>query len=250
MIVRSRPRVWELFTFWRLSILPQVAWQVASVAVSASRLIWRRNGDRTCFRNLGRAPCKLLDLAFPILLAFSNGACYERGWEARRQLGAMVGEMRSLARVTLETKGRDRRKRERLVRGLIVYTYSLMAHLREEHMPAEVALYCGGVPAGQNTPDALLRMAGTKIGAMPAESEFGETVYVRLDERLTALTGHQVACERRQSMPGPFIQTLLLHRTAYAFLLPASVRIGRYYWMGNADPRCSHAVHVLRSGCT
>lgn len=33
MIVRARPRVWELFTFWRLSVLPQIAWQIGSVVV-------------------------------------------------------------------------------------------------------------------------------------------------------------------------------------------------------------------------
>lgn len=222
MIVRSKPRIWELFTFWRLSILPQVAWQVASVAVFSIMVTLAAQRQTEIFRSLGPAPFTLLGLALSIFLGFRNSACYERWWEARRQLGAMTGEMRSLARVTLETRGGDRKRRERLVRGLVGYTYSLIAHLRDEPMPAQVTFFCGSLPAGQNTPDALLRMAGKEIGAMLAESEFGEIIYVRLDERLTALAGYQVACERIKSTPVPFTYTLLLHRTAYAFcfLLP------------------------------
>ncbi len=231
MIVRARPRVWELFTFWRLSVLPQIASQIVSVVVLSVGVVVAEKQLPGMFRNLSPAPFTLLGIALSIFLGFRNSACYDRWWEARRYLGAMIGDMRSLARVALATASGNRERRERFVRSLIGYSYALMAHLRSESIPTEVACYCHIVPTGRNVPDALLRTAGTEIGAMLAAGEFGEMVYVRLDERLTALASCQVACERIKGTPVPFTYTLLLHRTAYAFcfLLPFGL-VGTMGW--------------------
>jgi putative membrane protein len=45
------------------------------------------------------APFTLLGVALSIFLGFRNSACYDRWWEARRQLGALVAESRSFARI-------------------------------------------------------------------------------------------------------------------------------------------------------
>ena len=231
MIVRARPRVWELFTFWRLSVLPQIAWQIVSVVVLSIVVVVAEERWPTMFRNLSPAPFTLLGIALSIFLGFRNSACYDRWWEGRRYLGAMIGDVRSLARVALATAGGNRARRERFVRGLIGYSYALMAHLRSESMPTEVAFYCEIVPTQRNVPDALLRNAGAEMGEMMAAGEFGEMVYVRLDERLAALASCQVACERLKGTPVPFTYTLLLHRTAYAycFLLPFGL-VGTMGW--------------------
>ncbi|MGI4827188.1 MAG: bestrophin family ion channel, partial [Janthinobacterium lividum] len=125
MIIRARPRVWELITFWRLSVLPQIAWQVVSVAVFSIGIVAAAGHRPVPFRNFSAAPFTLLGIALSIFLGFRNSACYERWWEARRQLGAMIGELRSLSRVALQTAGGDRERRERLVRSLIGFTYAL-----------------------------------------------------------------------------------------------------------------------------
>ncbi len=231
MIVRARPRVWELVTFWRLSVLPQIAWQVVSVAGFSAGVVMAAGRWPGMFRGLSAAPFTLLGIALSIFLGFRNSACYERWWEARRQLGALIGELRSLARVVLMTAGGDRGRRERVVRGLVGYGYALMAHLRGEAMPAEVARYAGAVPVARNVPDALLRGLAGEVGAMLRDGEFGEVVYARMDERLSMLAAYQVACERIKGTPVPFTYTLLLHRTAYAFcfLLPFGV-VGTLGW--------------------
>ena len=82
MIVRARPRVWELFTFWRLSVLPQIAWQIVSVVVLSVGVVVAEEQWPGTFRNLNPAPFTLLGIALSIFLGFRNSACYDRWWEA------------------------------------------------------------------------------------------------------------------------------------------------------------------------
>ncbi len=216
--------MWELFGIFRLSILPRIAGQILAVAVWAAVVVGVERRWPGAFRGWNVAPFTLLGIALSIFLGFRNSACYDRWWEARRQLGALIGEQRSLARVLLAVQGGDRPRREHVVRQAVAYTWALMGHLRGEVE--------GGAAWSHNVPDAMLREMGGAVGAMLAEGEFGEVVYGVLESRLGAVAAIQVACERIKGTPTPFTYTLLLHRTAYAFcfLLPWGA-VGSLGWM-------------------
>lgn len=237
MIVRPKPKVWELLGIWRLSILERIAPQIVAVLVWSAAVVWLERRATVAFRSWSVAPFTLLGVALSIFLGFRNSACYERWWEARRQLGALAGEVRSYARVCVALQGGDRERRRRMVQCAIAYTYALMSHLRGEALPNEVERYAPGAREGgmlQDVPDALLRRMSAECAAMLAEGEIGEPLYKLLEERVVALAGIQVACERIRGTPTPFTYTLLIHRTAYAycFLLP----FGLVSTMGWATP--------------
>lgn len=222
MIVRARPKPWELPFFWRLSILPRIAGPISLVMLSAALVLLLEHRDPGAFSGWTVAHFTLLGIALSIFLGFRNSACYERWWEARRQLGALIGEMRSLARMAVTLPGGDRVRRAQVVRLAIGYTYALMAHLRTASMPPEVVLYgCASAQAEpfRNAPDAILRSIAALYGAMLSEGEIGEQVWRAIDDHIAAITSIQVACERIKTTPAPFTYTLLLHRTAYAFCL-------------------------------
>ncbi|SEB62537.1 bestrophin family protein [Terriglobus roseus] len=225
MIVRPRPRGWELFGIWRLSILSRIWPLILVEAVFSAGVVLAADRFPALFRTFNVAPFTLLGIALSIFLGFRNSACYDRWWEARRQLGALIGEMRSFARLLIATPGGDRARRVRVVKRAIGFVYALMAHLRGAAMPREVAFYApedDSLRSARNVPDAMLRNIAMETGAMLAEGEFGELLYGTFDERLTSFAAMQVACERIKGTPTPFPYTLLLHRTAYAFcfLLP------------------------------
>ncbi len=234
MIVRGRPRVWELFGIFRLSIVPQILPQIISVLAFSVVAVWIERRFATVFRGWSVAPFTLLGIALSIFLGFRNNACYDRWWEARRQLGALIGDVRSFARMVMTLPGGDRARRERMVRRTIGYVYAMMAHLRAGRMPEEAARYTPGwaeMAGARNVPDALLRAISAEYGAMLVEGEIGEQVWRGFEERVTAMAAIQVACERIKGTPTPFTYTLLLHRTAYAFcfLLPFSL-VGTLGW--------------------
>ncbi len=224
MIVRPRPSFWQLFGIFRLSVLPRIRVQLVGVFALAASVVVFDHRVPGPLRNWGVAPFTLLGVALSIFLGFRNSACYERWWEARRQLGALIGEMRSLGRLAVSLPG-ERLRRERILHGGIAYVYALMAHLRGVPAPAVVIRYAPhseGMQSLQNLPDGLLRAIGAECGAMLRDGEMGEVAFALWDARLTSFASFQVACERIRSTPTPFPYTLLLHRTAYAycFLLP------------------------------
>ena len=225
MIVHPKPTFWQLLGIFRLSILPRIAWQLVAVFAVASLVVVFDRRVPGPLHNWSVAPFTLLGVALSIFLGFRNSACYDRWWEARRQLGALIGEMRSLGRLAVSLPAVDLARRERVVRGAIAYTYALMAHLRGLPMPGEVERYApstAGWAQMRNVPDALLRAMAAECGAMLREGEIGEVAFGLWDARLSSFASYQVACERIRSTPTPFPYTLLLHRTAYAycFLLP------------------------------
>lgn len=225
MIVRGRPKVWELAGIWRLSILPRIMPQLVLVAVVAGAWTWAAFRFARFFHGSNVAPFTLLGIALSIFLGFRNNACYDRWWEGRRQLGMLISEVRSLARFTLATPGGDRERRGLMVREVIAWVYALMSHLRVEPMAADVAQYARAFDPLSNqrdVPEALLQRIAEHYGAMHADGEFGEIIYQRIDERLSNMATIKAACERIRTTPTPFAYTLLLHRTAYAFcfLLP------------------------------
>ena len=219
MIVRNRPNIWELIGVWRLSILPRIAPQLSCVILWSCLVVSIVHHFPVVLRTWSVTPFTLLGVALSIFLGFRNNACYDRWWEARRQLGAMVGEARSFARICVSLPGIDGSTRMRLITDTIAFVNELMDSLRETNAHLHPIDKAPSTPKG---PDFFLRKLGLLVAGQLASSVVGEQLYKLLEERLIAFAGIQAACERIQSTPTPFTYTLLVDRTAYAycFLLP------------------------------
>src|ERR1700757_5378216 len=111
---------------WRLSILRLIAPQIVSILLWSCLVTWVDSRYAVVPRGWTVAPFTLLGVALSIFLGFRNSACYDRWWKARRQLGAMIGEMRSFARICVSLPKIHQTDREALVRDAITYTYELM----------------------------------------------------------------------------------------------------------------------------
>jgi putative membrane protein len=237
MIVRPRPRFIELLFLLRGSILPRIAPQLLLLFVFSCLVVLLPDHVRNLhalplpylrdflhsFRN---APVTLLGIAISIFLGFRNNACYDRWWEARRQLGQMIGEMRSLARFSAATLPAP----ERVVRAAIAFNYALTAQLRRQPLPPQVSQYLdpadqAATLASPNPANYILSLITRETTAAYQSGALTDILYTHLDERLATIANLQVACERIASTPTPFTYTLLLHRTAYLFCFPLPIAL-------------------------
>lgn len=229
MIVRQRPRFFELFFLLKGSILRRIMPQLITIFVFSVLVVIVESFWPEPFHALVAAPFTLLGIAISIFLGFRNSACYDRWWEARRQLGQMVGEMRTLARLSTSLL-RNRDVEQRVLRGLAGYTYALMANLRGEPLSDEAAAYLpedllAAVRASGNPPARILRDVSARYTEALQYRTLTDIEFLALENHMGAVANIQVACERIESTPTPFTYTLLLHRTAYmfCFLLPLSL---------------------------
>lgn len=229
MIVRRRPRFFELFFLLKGSILRRIAPQLITVFLFSALIVLAERHFPVPFRWFTGAPFTLLGIALSIFLGFRNNACYDRWWEARRQLGQMIGEMRTLARLSSALL-RDQNLQRRLLRGLIGYSYALTANLKSEPVPPEAAGYLpteyltAAMKSG-NPPARIFRAVSADYAAALHSEALTDIQFLAIEIHLGAIANIQVACERIATTPTPFTYTLLLHRTAYlfCFLLPLSL---------------------------
>ncbi|MFP2904708.1 bestrophin family protein [Pyxidicoccus sp. 3LFB2] len=235
MIVRPRPGPLQLLFVLRGTILPRVLPHVMGIAVLSCLVVWGFEREGGGLPHPSPAPMSLLGIALSIFLGFRNNACYDRWWEARKQWGALIIELRSLSRETLallddgggESASEGRRVARRIVYRGIAFAHALAAHLRGHDAAEDISRYLDEaervrVLGSGNRPDALLREHAFELARLRRDGVLSDIAWAELSQRVHGLSGVLAACERIRLTPLPFAYTVLLHRTAYLFciLLP------------------------------
>jgi putative membrane protein len=234
MIVRERLHGAQLFFVVRGSVLPHIAWELAT-CTAVALLVTLTHGFVYQWKvTLTTVPFSLIGLALAIFLGFRNNAAYDRYWEARKLWAELVHRSRSFARQvqTLlhfdHPAGQDSRDPRRL---MILRTIAFAAALRDQLrgndaaaglqrlLPAEEAR---AASQARCATEHLLRRTGDDLGVLLRERRLDAPVAADMDRSLSALAAVAAGCERIRNTPMPFPYTLLLHRTAslYCFLLP------------------------------
>ncbi|WP_157933783.1 bestrophin family protein [Alloalcanivorax mobilis] len=236
MIVRDRPHALALLIALRGSVVPAILPHILAASLFAAGLTLINQFHYLDISHYTVLPVTLLGIVLSILLSFRNNAAYDRWWEARKQWGQMVYEIRALARASGTLLGAENAQRRALLGLLLGFVHALRGQLRDETVEEDLRRVTGDAAVQRaltrsNGADDFLHQAGELLGELYRGGQL-DSVGVRvLDERLTALAGIQAACERIASTPLPFAYTLLAHRTAYlyCYLLPVAL-IGAIGW--------------------
>lgn len=221
MIVRPRPRLIDVAFSLRGSILPKIYLRILAMGVFSAAVVSVARVYPTAFEQLTAMPFTLIGISLSIFLSFRNNVCYERWWEARKQWGQLIVDVRGLARETSGLGDIDWRRVE-LLEKLCGFVGALAARLRggDEVLAALPWAPSAGQFTGHPNPsDALLTELGNDLAALANAGTISEWRYTMLEARLVSLSGVQAACERIKSTPTPFAYSLLIHRTAYLFCL-------------------------------
>ena len=152
MIVRDRPNPIALLIALRGSVVPDILPHILLVALFASAMTLVSQYHVLDVSHYTVMPVTLLGIVLSILLSFRNNAAYDRWWEARKQWGQMVYEIRSLARTsgTLlgnkesgnEESDNDEPCRRELLGLILAYAHALRGQLREEDVREQHVRSC------------------------------------------------------------------------------------------------------------
>lgn len=239
MIVRNRPGALGLMLAWKGSVFPHILPHILLSGLFAIVVTWvTRHHYLDGIVEYTLLPFTLMGIALSILLSVRNTATYDRWWEARKQWGQMVVEMRSLARTSGIYLNPERRRS--LLMLALAHTHLLRGQLREEDVRADLpeglnkvlqedeldAILSARNPAAQ-----ILQCAGNLVADAYRAGEIDSVAAAALDQHLHSLAGVQAASERIAQTPLPFAYTLLAHRTAYfyCYLLPFGL-VGAAGW--------------------
>lgn len=238
MIVRDRPRSWHMLLVYRGSVIPYIIRKLLAIIALSVGVVWLYGKYPGLFDALPLTPFTLMGLTLSIFLSFRNNACYDRWWEARKQWGQLIVEMRSFAREVQCAFPNENQSafRQQVLYAAIGFAHSLCARLRKHDERSAVSGWLilpdiSASPERKNVSDAMLAHIGMAIARRYRQGEVSDILFQTMEQRLTAMSGIQAACERIRSTPVPFAYTLLLHRTAYLFcvLLPFGL-VGSMGW--------------------
>jgi putative membrane protein len=223
VIVRSRPSALTLLFTLRGSILPTIAPRLGVIVVISLAAAWVWHAHREVLPNFTAAPFGIVGVALSIIFGFRNAACYDRWWEARKQWGQLVAELRCFARDTVVSLPPDQALRTRVLHTAIGFSHALHTHLRpgasadaSRWLPPDVR---DSILSSRNPPQAILLSIARDVSQCRLDGAMSDILYTIFNARLAAMTSIATACERIRTTPTPFAYTLLVHRTTWLFCL-------------------------------
>lgn len=221
MIVRDRPGALALMLAWKGSVVPHILPHIVLTGLFAIVVTWvSRHHYLDGIVEYTLLPFTLMGIALSILLSVRNTATYDRWWEARKQWGHMVYEIRSLARAGAIYLNPEQR-RELLMRCL-AHAHLLRGQLRDEEVrsdlpPSLSQTLIDEALSKRNPAEFMLQKAGDIIAGARREGTIDSVGAAALDRHLHGMAGIQASSERIAQTPLPFAYTLLAHRTAYVY---------------------------------
>lgn len=223
MILRDKPSPLDLAFALKGSILPAVVRPVAVVAVAATIL----TGLGLRFEVLpvvDPVAVTVFGLALSLFLGFRNNAAYERWWEARRLWGALLADLRMLAREA-EVFIPAPALRAAVLRDALAFAHLHRARLRGIAADPDCLRRAGDLLAAPHPPCAALDRIAAQIAAAHRAGQIDGFGARALTERLAAITTAQAGNERIAGTPLPFVYSLLIYRTIfiYCLLLPVAL---------------------------
>lgn len=235
MIVRDRPRAWELLFILNGSIVPKILPQLAFITLLSAFVTWLDHYGHVDFPEISPLPFSLIGIALSIFSGFRNSASYERWWEARKLIGQLVINCRSLSRLAISYFGTERGTI--LARSCIGFSYACANHLRGQKIsPAALswlpASSRDGIAASRNAPVVILNLMSQDIAAGLHADVMPDSIAQAMEDQVTGLSSVLAGAERIKHTPLPFAYSLLLQRTVYLFcvLLPFGLAPSAGLW--------------------
>ena len=237
MIVRDKPTFWQLAFIIRGSVLRQILPQTLTVAALALLVAVLQAHSAIHFNPVAAVALTVIGSAFAIFAAFRNAAAYDRWWEARKNIGSVVIHARSLAREARSYIAPGDDLPDHIARRCIAFVCATRDYLRDKPIGDDTATYLrpaeqAALEASQNPPNRLLDLFSADIAAALAADRLSPIMAQTLEDRVAGLTDSFSCLRRTKTTPMPFVYTLLVHRTAYAFcfILPFGVVAASGYW--------------------
>ena len=215
MIIRDRPGPRDLLFALRGSVLPTLLPALAVIGIWTSALMLL-DAYGTVLPHLSPTPFTVLGVALSLFLGFRNNAAYDRWWEARRLWGGLLADTRSLVREAALFLP-DPQDRDRLLRAHRAFLHLHRCALRNLP-PDALARRDGDHATAEAALDAVTVTLTEALRAGRLDG-FGART---LSERMASIALAQSGSERIRLTPLPYVYSLLIFRTAWAYcaLLP------------------------------
>lgn len=167
--------------------------------------------------------------ALGLLLVFRNSTAYEKWWEARKEVGALVNTARNLALCLNAFLPYGHKVKTYMIELLSSYVFSLKDHLRDKevfsHLDNLTEKEKALVTKAAHKPNIIANLMMVHIEDLWKNKEITDLQQYLLIEKVNGLIDIQGKCERIKSTPIPMAYGFLLKFfiNIYVIILPFSL---------------------------
>jgi putative membrane protein len=181
----------------------------------------------------------LIGLALGLLLVFRTNSSYDRFWEARKMIGTVIGQTKSLLRALEVFFHQSPGIRYEVAVRLLVFNFAVMKFMRNEpkalnqwkNLLGESELQ--EVINSKTPPLTLLLQISRILQKEKEEKRTTEIVQMKFERHIQTLAENFGGCERILFTPLPKVYVTHLHLAllVYCYSLPF-VLIDSFHWAG------------------
>ena len=179
----------------------------------------------------------LIGFVLGLLLVFRTNTAYDRWWEGRKLLGALVNTSRNLAlKINTFLPQDSTVKRKFFAQMISNYCFSMKNHLRDKRIPSELVLNQNLTEEEVNNIEHLPNLVAEKIFSetknMYQEKLITDNIYITIDDQIKLYTDIIGGCERIKKTPIPYSYNIFLKKIIfiYTMTLPIGLAIDFQYW--------------------
>ena len=193
----------------------------------------------------------LLGFVIGLLLVFRTNTAYDRWWEGRKVLGALVHTSRNLA-LKYHTFSNSLKTTEKKAFAELIsnYVFSMKNHLRDKVIAKEISfnekMNEKEYIQTNHKPNLVAGKLYQCVKHLHDEKQISGEVYITIDQQLKEFTDIVGKCERIKKTPIPRSYNIFLKKFIfiYTFTLPLGLATTFFYW---AIPISMFVLYILAS---
>ena len=193
----------------------------------------------------------LLGFVIGLLLVFRTNTAYDRWWEGRKVLGALVNTSRNLA-LKYNTFSNSLKTSEKKAFSELIsnYVFSMKNHLRDKVIAEEMSfnekMNENEYIQTNHKPNLVAGKLYQCVKNLHDEKQISGEVYITIDQQLKEFTDIVGKCERIKKTPIPRSYNIFLKKFIfiYTFTLPLGLATTFFYW---AIPISMFVLYILAS---
>ena len=236
-MIKYNPKNWFglIFEFHKSDTLRKLIYVILVYAVYAGAIVYLEL-HCTNFKST-IAIHSLLGFVLGLLLVFRTNTAYDRWWEGRKVLGALVNTSRNLALKLNTFIPNEKTEIKKLISELISnYSFSMKNHLRDKVIVEEIeynkSLSKEEYTESDHKPNLIAKKLYLETKKLYDNKYISGNIYITIDEQIKELTDVVGKCERIKKTPIPYSYNIFLKKFIfiYTLTLPVGLATDFFYW--------------------
>lgn len=213
-MINYNPKKINLIMAFKGALLKKLLGGMLLITLLTASLIWIHNTYPQYRLDVSASLPGYMGAALGLLLVFRNNTAYDKWWEARKEMGALVNTSRNFAITINGILPHENKEKLAIAKLTIGFVFALKEHLRggvkmEELNDLEKPDY-NKVAHADHKPNVIVNLMMNKIEKLYLDKLITDIQQSILIHQINALIDIQGKCERIRNTPIPM---------AYAFLL-------------------------------